>query len=51
MSNVVKFERPPEPKTPKPKRSLSVMQRRFLIWFCLAAAFFAVWAGFSLFGV
>lgn len=50
MSNVVKFERPPEPKAPKPKKSLTVGQRRILAWICLCVVFAAVWVFFTLTG-
>lgn len=50
MSNVIKFERPPEIKPPKPKRSLSPNTRRILIWVGIVAAFLLAWAYFTFFG-
>ncbi|WP_197278312.1 hypothetical protein [Rhizobium sp. AAP43] len=50
MSNVIKFERPPEPKVPKPKKTLSPMLRRRLTWGALVLAFVATWAYFTLAG-
>ncbi len=50
MSNVIKFERPPENKPPKPKRSLSLNARRILIWVGIVAAFLLAWAYFTFFG-
>jgi uncharacterized RDD family membrane protein YckC len=50
MSNVIKFERPPEPKAPKPKKTLSPGLRKALIFAGLALAFLAAWGYFTLFG-
>ncbi|MBU2326003.1 MAG: hypothetical protein KJ755_01395 [Alphaproteobacteria bacterium] len=50
MSNVIKFERPPENKPPKPKKALSLTARRILIWAGIAAAFLLAWGYFTLFG-
>ena len=44
MSNVIKFERPPENKPPKPKKTLS------LIWAGVVAAFLLAWGYFTFFG-
>jgi hypothetical protein len=50
MSNVIKFERPPEPKAPKPKRTLSPAMRKALIFAGIAVAFVTSWGYFTLFG-
>jgi hypothetical protein len=50
MSNVIKFERPPEPKAPKPKRTMSTALRKTLIFAGLALAFVATWGYFIVFG-
>lgn len=50
MSNVIKFERPPEPKAPKPKKTLSPVARKVLIWVGLALAFVAAWGYFTVTG-
>jgi hypothetical protein len=50
MSNVIKFERPPEPKTPKPKKTISPGLRKVLVWVGVAAALAAAWGYFTLFG-
>lgn len=50
MSNVIKFERPPEPKAPKPKKTLSPSLRKGLVWAGVVIAFAATWAYFSVFG-
>ncbi len=50
MSNVIKFERPPEDKPPKPKASVSPSMRKILIWAGVAAAFVLAWAYFTLVG-
>ncbi|WP_085942952.1 hypothetical protein [Agrobacterium albertimagni] len=50
MSNVIKFERPPEEKPPKPKASLPPSMRKILIWAGIVAAFGLAWAYFTLFG-
>lgn len=50
MSNVIKFERPPENEPPKPKKALSLTARRILIWAGIAAAFLLAWGYFTLFG-
>lgn len=50
MSNVIKFERPPEPKAPKPKRTLPPALRKVLIFAGIALAFVASWGYFTLFG-
>lgn len=50
MSNVIKFERPPEEKPPKPKREISPATRKVLIWAAVVAAFVLAWGYFTLFG-
>jgi hypothetical protein len=50
MSNVIKFERPPEEKPPKPKMTVSPMARKALTWVGIAAALVAAWGYFTLFG-
>jgi hypothetical protein len=50
MSNVIKFERPPEDKPPKPKAAMSPSLRKTLIWVGIAAAFVLAWGYFTLFG-
>ncbi len=50
MSNVIKFERPPEPKAPKPKKTVSPGLRKVLVWVGIAAALVAAWGYFTLFG-
>jgi hypothetical protein len=50
MSNVIKFERPPEPKEPKVKKPLSPGLRKLLIWVGVAAAFVAAWSYYTFFG-
>ncbi len=50
MSNVIKFERPPENKPPKPKKSLSPTARRVLVWLGIVAAFLLAWAYFTFIG-
>ncbi len=50
MSNVIKFERPPEPKAPKPKKTLSPTLRKAMIWGGIVLAFVAAWGYFTLFG-
>jgi hypothetical protein len=50
MSNVIKFERPPEPKVPKPKKTVSPGLRKVLVWVGIAAALVAAWGYFTLFG-
>lgn len=50
MSNVIKFERPPEPKAPKPKKTLSASQRKALTFAGIALAFVATWGYFTVFG-
>ena len=50
MSNVIKFERPPEDKPPKPKASVSPSMRKILIWVGIVAAFGVAWAYFTLAG-
>ncbi|EHS50392.1 hypothetical protein PDO_2526 [Rhizobium sp. PDO1-076] len=50
MSNVIKFERPPEPKAPKPKRSLTPGARKALIWVGVLAAIAAAWGYFTVTG-
>lgn len=50
MSNVIKFERPPENKPPKPKKSLAPAARRVLIWLAIVAAFLLAWAYFTFIG-
>lgn len=50
MSNVIKFERPPENKPPKPKKTLSLTARRILIWLGVVAAFLVAWAYFTFVG-
>jgi hypothetical protein len=50
MSNVIKFERPPEPKAPKPKKTLSPALRKVLIFAGIALAFVVSWGYFTLFG-
>jgi hypothetical protein len=50
MSNVIKFERPPENKPPKPKKNLTPMARRALTWLGIVAAFLLAWAYFTFIG-
>ncbi len=50
MSNVIKFERPPEDKPPKPKAAMSPSLRKMLIWVGIVAAFVLAWGYFTLFG-
>lgn len=50
MSNVIKFERPPEEKPPKPKMAMSPTIRKVLIWAAIAVAFVVAWGYFTLFG-
>ena len=50
MSNVIKFERPPEPKAPKPKKTLSPTGRKALIWVGITLAFVAAWGYFTVVG-
>ena len=50
MSNVIKFERPPEPKAPKQKKTLSPTLRKGLIFAGIALAFGATWGYFTVFG-
>jgi hypothetical protein len=50
MSNVIKFERPPEPKAPKPKKTLSPGRRKALIFAGIVVAFVVTWGYFTLFG-
>lgn len=50
MSNVIKFESPPEPKAPKPKKTLSPALRKGLIFAGVALAFVATWGYFTVFG-
>jgi hypothetical protein len=50
MSNVIKFERPPEEKPPKPKMAIPPAFRTMLIWAAIAAAFVLAWGYFTLFG-
>lgn len=50
MSNVIKFERPPEPKAPKPKKSISPGLKRVMIWAGIVAALVAAWGYFTLVG-
>ncbi|MFN3506413.1 MAG: hypothetical protein ACK4ZU_02980 [Allorhizobium sp.] len=50
MSNVIKFERPPEEKPPKPKPEMSPTVRKVLIWVTVVAAFVLAWGYFTLFG-
>jgi hypothetical protein len=50
MSNIIKFERPPEPEAPKKTRSISPALRTLLVWLGLLMAFAGTWAYFSLAG-
>lgn len=50
MSNVIKFERPPEPKAPKPKKTVSPTLRKGMIWAGVVIAFIAAWGYFTIFG-
>lgn len=50
MSNVIKFERPPEEKPSKPKTTVSPSSRKFLIWAGILGAFVLAWGYFTLFG-
>lgn len=50
MSNVIKFERPPEPKAPKTRKALSPALHRILAWGGIVLAFVAVWGFFTLTG-
>ena len=53
MSNVIKFERPPEPKEPKEKttrKQLSPTVRRMFVWVGVVAAFGLAWIYFTVAG-
>lgn len=50
MSNVIKFERPPEEKPQKTKREASPILRKGLIWLALVAAFGLAWVYFTFVG-
>lgn len=50
MSNVIKFERPPEPKQPKQKKAISPALRKVLVWIGVVAALVAAWGYFTVFG-
>lgn len=50
MSNVIKFERPPEPEAPKQKKTISPALRKALIWLGILLAFVGAWIYFTLLG-
>jgi hypothetical protein len=50
MSNVIKFERPPEEKPQKPKTPMSPAIRKVLIAAGVVAAFVLAWAYFTFVG-
>ena len=50
MSNVIKFERPPEEKPSKPKAPVSPASRKILIWVGIVAALVLAWGYFTVFG-
>ena len=53
MSNVIKFERPPEPKEPKEKPSRTQMApaaKRLVTWAGLVASFALAWIYFTITG-
>lgn len=50
MSNVIKFERPPEPEAPKSKKEMAPATRRVLIWAGVLSAFGLAWVYYSVVG-
>ncbi|MDR7028459.1 hypothetical protein [Rhizobium rosettiformans] len=50
MSNVIKFERPPEQKPPKPQKSLSPTLKKVIVWVAIVAALVLVWGYYTLVG-
>lgn len=50
MSNVIKFERPPEEKPSKPKAPVSPASHKILIWVGIVAALVLAWGYFTVFG-